>query len=647
MNLYKKIIISSLAFTLYTSNIWAQLEWNSTPTIHKIDEKYNKESLVVILDERKLSYENEEKSNTIYLKRTLHRIIKLIDEKGVESQNKQIIPIAYNSKIISLKCRLIKTNGKTIEISEQDIKKSKNINGYEQYHVAYEEANIGDEIEYIIEEEIGFRPFGTEIMQFGIPILNSKFEISSPNNFMLDCKSYNNFSSINYSFDNNRHVYTAIANNIDALEEEKYADIALNTKKIKFKINNPTDNKEIRLYTWDDLAYNKYEYIYNISNKEQKAIQKFIKSLNINKKDTEEVKIKKLEEVLKNDITLNENLDEEKYKDIEVILEGKTTFERAFVRLWVNCLEALDIKHETGLVTNKFFDEWDEEFEDWNTLEIASIFIHKTNQFILPTYKYLRYPALTPETEGAKGVFVKRIINQDKEIAIANYRTLHLNTYDNNVHHLSAQINFNAQLEPIVNTENSFKGLSANGMRELATFLKKEEEKQLILTLVDYIENEDNILEYKIVNRGINHYQDNKPLIISAKVRAPKIIEKAADKFILKIGDVIGRQEELYQAHTRQHPMSMPFSHLLTRELTIDIPKGYTISNLEKINRKLDYQDKFGFESHYELSDNKLRIIISEYYSLNNFPASVYDDFRNVINAAADFNKLSLILEKK
>jgi hypothetical protein len=51
------------------------------------------------------------------------------------------------------------------------------------------------------------------------------------------------------------------------------------------------------------------------------------------------------------------------------------------------------------------------------------------------------------------------------------------------------------------------------------------------------------------------------------------------------------------------------------------------------------------FHSFYELEDNVLNITADEHYRVNIVSVDRYEDYRTVINSAADFNKVSLVLE--
>ncbi len=90
--------------------------------------------------------------------------------------------------------------------------------------------------------------------------------------------------------------------------------------------------------------------------------------------------------------------------------------------------------------------------------------------------------------------------------------------------------------------------------------------------------------------------------------------------------------------------------HNYFRKLIFDIPAGYTISNLSDLNMKVEMLNNGKlsccFTSWYEVSGNKLIVYSREYYTENDYPADRFEAFRKVINAAADFNKKTIILTK-
>jgi hypothetical protein len=74
------------------------------------------------------------------------------------------------------------------------------------------------------------------------------------------------------------------------------------------------------------------------------------------------------------------------------------------------------------------------------------------------------------------------------------------------------------------------------------------------------------------------------------------------------------------------------------------------VGNLKDLAFNHDYKDNnvttMGFVTSYEQKGNIVTIVVREEYRNINYPISQYEQFKKVINAAADFNKVVLILEK-
>ena len=118
-----------------------------------------------------------------------------------------------------------------------------------------------------------------------------------------------------------------------------------------------------------------------------------------------------------------------------------------------------------------------------------------------------------------------------------------------------------------------------------------------------------------------------------------------------QVSMVIGRQVEMYQDTSRQFDVENSYNHGYKRVLNITIPEGYQITNLGDLN--MDVFSKNGdektmeFTCVHEVNDNVLTVTCNEYYNEIRIPLARYEEFRSVINAAADFNKITLVFEKK
>lgn len=86
-------------------------------------------------------------------------------------------------------------------------------------------------------------------------------------------------------------------------------------------------------------------------------------------------------------------------------------------------------------------------------------------------------------------------------------------------------------------------------------------------------------------------------------------------------------------------------------EIRFDIPEGYSVKNLDaiKFNTVMtEYgQPTCYFKSDYETIGNKTVVVkINEDYKEIFYPKSSFQEFRKVVNASADFNKVVLVFGK-
>ena len=150
--------------------------------------------------------------------------------------------------------------------------------------------------------------------------------------------------------------------------------------------------------------------------------------------------------------------------------------------------------------------------------------------------------------------------------------------------------------------------------------------------------------------KNTDFLESETPLVTTGEVIGAALIEKTGKDVLFKIGDLLGPQSELYQEKPRQTQIDMFYAHSYKRILKLEIPAGYKLSGQEaiKMNIHFDYggKDACGFVSDYTLENNLLMINIKEYYNTIQLPKTEFENFRKVINAAADFNKINVVLEK-
>jgi len=123
-------------------------------------------------------------------------------------------------------------------------------------------------------------------------------------------------------------------------------------------------------------------------------------------------------------------------------------------------------------------------------------------------------------------------------------------------------------------------------------------------------------------------------------------LDKAGKNYLFRIGKLIGPQVEMYQEKKRQSPVELEFPHQYKRKIEVEIPNGYEVKGLESLDFSIKPDRSMGFTSTYSMRGNRLVVEVTEYYKEVRYPLEKFEDFRKVINAAADFNKIVLVLEK-
>jgi hypothetical protein len=111
---------------------------------------------------------------------TEHRIVKVLDDRGINYFNTLDFPVGSNTRVPSVRARTILPNGKVTEIAQDMIKVTRNPHGYWSIIIAMEGVEKNAEIEYLVREIMPGMSFGSETFQYSIPVLCAHFSMSYP-----------------------------------------------------------------------------------------------------------------------------------------------------------------------------------------------------------------------------------------------------------------------------------------------------------------------------------------------------------------------------------------------------------------------------------------------------------------------------------
>ena len=205
-------------------------------------------------------------------------------------------------------------------------------------------------------------------------------------------------------------------------------------------------------------------------------------------------------------------------------------------------------------------------------------------------------------------------------------------------------------LKPVIKITNSTTGYYANDIQSFYTSLSEDGQEKLRKSLMEYIVDNEEARFIKIENATPQDIGVN-PLIINAEFETGKFIEKAGARILLKVGDLIGAQVEMYTEEKRIQAIENTYNRLYHREIDIILPSEYQAANLDVLNMDVSYKKdgvtQMAFTSVYKLEGNKISVVVDEYYAKIQFPVEIFDEYQKVLNAAADFNKKVLLITKE
>jgi hypothetical protein len=624
----------------------AEYTWEKSPATIKLSEEEKKTSSLVISSKKFVEY-SISKSNGVEKFVVTHTIEALNDDRAVEASNKIYVPINYHSKLMDIRARVIQ-NGKVI--SEQGIKDVKKLEEKEvQYYLlALEGVVKGSIVETIVSLQISPSLYAREYLQEKEPILLSQFTLVAPQNLIFKSKSYNTSATAkDTTIGQKRYVHYSLAN-VPAFEKEKYALENANMIRIEYAFEKNTEYLVARGDRWDDMGNAYFERLFKNYDKNRKDIDKFLKNVPLKGKSNEE-KAFQIENYIKTNINLVQEAEEEDL--IANVIKKKYANLFGITQLHVLCLERAGISFETVITCEKDIKRFDPDFDSWSFLDYVVIHLSGTDDYITPGNVFLRAGYLPQDLLGQYALFVKGVASGKTLKPLISIKNIGVNDIGKSKDNLKMAVTLNDDLSSSkIQYSKEMSNYVYMGIKPIYYMANEEQKKEMIESVVT-----NGIKEIKVSGVEVGNYditsklQYQAPLKIKATLETDAYLENAGDKVLFKLGELIGPQEEIYQEKKRQNPIDMPYAHEYNREIRVKIPVGRKLEGLEKIKILYEYEDKdgpmFGFASNYKMEGDELVVSCREHYNRISFPIEKFEEFRKVINAAADFNKITILVK--
>jgi hypothetical protein len=642
-------LLSLCCQSLFAQTAYKKFQWKPKPALHTIDSKYADEAAVYVQDSKVIEYAIEKDGFFTY--KTVHRIVHINNDKGIEYFNKVYLPFDEGLQMTVVKARTILPDGKIMELDEKNIKDLKeNDRVYKIF--ALDGLTKGCEVEYYFTLKKYPSFFGREMISSNIPVLKGHFELIAPKHLVFETKNYNNLPVCKDSATEEKRFLWLDAANLDAGVEEKYSNYDASLKRVEYKLcYNASKEGNQRLFTWNQLAKQAFEMYTKVSEKEMKKIQDLVSDAIIGAAN-EQDKIVALENYFKKNFITREDIPDEDAADLLKVIKNKVASHQAFCKLFCAALSAANVSYQIVLTGDRNNYELDRSLENWNNARNFLFYFPSTQKFMAPTELAYRYPWIPPTWTHTNGLYCitatlgnfKSAIGEIKAIPMEDYQYSYLNM------NISARLNSESDaLE--MDVKQLYGGYAMANYKAPFVFTPAEEQYNILKQLIKFGTNSENIISHSFENKELEQKDPYKPFVISAKVKSSQLVERAGNKIIVKVGEFIGEQAELYDTKERMTNIDVSFPHALVRTIELTIPDGYEIKNLKDLNFNEIYKEgdklTMGFVCSYEQNGNILKITIREDYVNYFYSIKQYPQFKKVINAAADFNKVVLVLDKK
>lgn len=644
-----------LVFTLLTSYAlfgqtkeYLDAELKDKPTIHELDEKYADEPSVIILDDRHLQFylNNQYQAYTYY---TIHKIIRVNGDAGIEMFNKVYIPLRQGEEIVRLEVRTISPNNETQEFDSSNLKRLTNVEGMGNYAIfAVEGIQKGGEIEYLYTVKKYPQTIGREIYQRDVPIVKANFELICPPSFSFLTQSYNDFPEPSSAKGSKRT--TINATDIPALTNEGYSSYRSKLMRVDYKMHGSPRGKNT--ITWKSISTRLFDRL--ADSKGSTSANKFIKSLNIKDKSEAE-KIMTIEKTIKEQFTTQQGGDE-KYEDLNFIFKNKVASGFGIAKAYVKCFALLEIPHQIVLSSSRFDGEIDPDFAHSLDLNDVLFYFPEHKKYISPETVYQRFGPAPNTIGGNLGLFLTgKRVDVTSKLGLDKYTIQRIDKLpaSGNNSGITAKVRLNESLdEASVSLTHLYQGHRGYMYRYFLTTGNDEQKESLKTSLFTSAIEDANYTSFELENEDVDLSTDNsKALKIHSEITTKSLIERAGNDILLAIGKVIGKQNEMYEEKKRTTDVILPQCIRYTHNLSVEIPEGYVCKGLDQLDINnvivVEGETIMRFVCTHTYEDQLLTITINEDYEELELDKSQYNDYRKVVNSAADFNKIILVLEPK
>ncbi len=654
MKNFIKLIFVTLLLVSPTADacslFYKDYQWSDPPVYEEMPSNGKTPGAVVLKDMKTVEFYFDDELDALMQLYTEHFKVTVNSHEAVERYNKHYIPMSRVLDIVDLKVRVITREG-VREIDQIDLKDYQGEDDYSSYkYFAIDGVETGSQIEYIYTLKMKPQLEGErEFFQSDVLKFNTEFHIYCDKNMFFSTKSYNGFVplQLDTTAENKNHYFASISR-IEPLEPEPYAPYRSSLMRVEYKLDRIEPANDVQLYTYEQLAEQLESYLtLELSKKEKKTIRKWLRDLHL-EGVSEMEKIRKIENFIKKNITIADG----GYNNPEEIVEKMVASNRGVVKLYTSIFNIEGIDYLYGFTSDRENVPMDPQFESYNFLENYIFYFPAQDMFMAPTETFYRIGYVPYNWSDNYGLFIGG--KMENKTNGKNYSIIYIPPldYKKSEDMLDIRLSIRDDFDTFdIKIKRTLTGYNATFLQPIMEMVPESNKGALATELLNLADKDVELKDFEFVNTSLDSIY-LKPFIIQGEVETSNaFFNKAGNRYLLRIGEMIGEQVEMYQEAERKLPVENDYNRQYVRTIRLELPVGYSVRNLDDLKMDISHTEDNGevtmaFRSDYEKEGNTIKVVIKEFYKKLTYPVEDFEEFRKVINAAADFNKKVLVFEK-
>lgn len=644
------VLLSSCAIAAAQHDRLTGYDWEATPATPDVSAYADRS--VVLLD-RHIRGQFLESGEHVYYYELFHMRMYLADQSAVEGNSTVDLPMGHVNELLTLKARSVAPDGTVHELAQDAFKRSEDErDGSSRMYFAFEGLLPGSTVEYLM-LALQRNELQGEVtrLQFRSPVQRTSYELLVPADWKYDFKGYNGAGApaVDSSLSGILRHHIELKD-LPPVDDEPSATPERYSMYLVGKLDgSPARNvRDYSGYISAARSYNRRIYP-PLEKGTQRALATVLQKMHLDGDAPDEDRIRAMDEHIRTNFRMagsgSGDLD-----DLDQVLRTGNANELGMQRLYANLFHEAGVDHQLVITCDRTGTPFDKDFQCFSYLHDLGFFFPTINKYLDPTQLDLGLGYLPWENMGTHGLFVRNVVVNDVPTGLGTVKYIEELPAAATHHDLDISVTFTPDATAAtVELKNDLTGYYAGSMQNFWPFLDEEQRAELIRDQFSYLTEGADAHEITVAN-GEHGKFGILPLEFTGTVTTQRLCGRAGEDIFFKVGELIGPQSEMYAEKDRKLPVDVGYNRYYRRHLRIMLPAGWTVDEIGglTINKKLGTEGKVlaEFKSTATLEGDTLTVEANEYYECIHVPLEQFEDYRAVINAAADFNKQAILLRR-